>query len=111
MLSKKQLEDICLKSKNSYKTCRYCAEDDQNSSKFYCAKMTAQKAIIDSEVEVRVDKDLNVKIIRQKPKSRMIIYFNLIGVFSWFRAMKNMIQNPVKIRVKTRYNKSNRLDI
>jgi hypothetical protein len=51
MLSKKQLEDICLKYHNNYKTCRYCAEDDQDSSKFYCAKMTAQKAIIDSEVE------------------------------------------------------------
>jgi hypothetical protein len=73
--------------------------------------ITFPDEINDSEVDVRVDKDFNTKIIRQIPKSRMIIYFNLMGEFSRFRAMKNMIQNPGKLRVKTRYSKSNRLDI
>ena len=67
--------------------------------------------IMDSEVDVRVDKDFNMKIIRQIPKSRIMRYFNLVGGFSRFRAMKNMMQNTVKIRIKNRYSKSNRLDI
>ena len=62
--------------------------------------------INDSEVEVRVDKDFNMKIIRQITKKRMITYFNLVGEFSRFRAMKKMMQSPVKLRIKTRYNKS-----
>jgi hypothetical protein len=73
--------------------------------------MILSEEISDSEVNVRVDKDFNIKIIRQIPKSRIIIYFNLTGVFSRFRTMKNMMQSPVKIRIKAGYSKSNRLDI
>ncbi len=62
--------------------------------------ITFPDEINDSEGDVRVDKDFNIKIIRQIPKSRMIIYFNLTGVFSRFRAMKNMMQSPVKIRMR-----------
>jgi len=67
--------------------------------------------INESEVGVRVDKDFNTKIIRQVPKSKMIIYLNFMGVFSRFRAMKKMRLNPVKIMIKTKYSKSSRLDI
>ena len=73
--------------------------------------ITFPDEVNDSEVDDRVDKDFNMKIIRQVPKSRMIIYFNLIGVFSRFRAMKNMIQSPVKLRIKIGYSKSNRSGI
>tara|TARA_Y100000034_G_scaffold136518_1_gene213544 strand:- start:5656 stop:5934 length:279 start_codon:yes stop_codon:yes gene_type:complete len=51
MLSKKQLEHVCLLREGNFKTCRYCVEDDQDSTKWYCVKKTANKAVIDNEVQ------------------------------------------------------------
>jgi len=49
-LSKKQTEDICLQTLSNHKTCRYLAQDDLDSKKFYCLKKSVKKAIADTEV-------------------------------------------------------------
>ena len=51
MLSKKQVQDICLFQQGNYKTCRYCAVDELDPSKFYCLKQSSKKAITDAEVK------------------------------------------------------------
>lgn len=49
MLSKKQIEDVCLAGGES-KQCRYLCEDEYNST-FYCLKKTSKKQLIDLEVK------------------------------------------------------------
>ena len=50
-LTKAHVTDICLWNENDHTTCRYCAQDDFDSTKFYCIKQSAKKAIADSEVQ------------------------------------------------------------
>lgn len=50
MLSLKQLQDFCLLN-NGSKQCRYLAEDESDSRKFYCLKKSPKSKDIDIEVE------------------------------------------------------------
>jgi len=47
MLTKKQIDDVCLVGHDS-KTCRYLGENNNN---YYCLKKTLKKQIIDQEVK------------------------------------------------------------
>ena len=49
MLSKLQLQRVCLLHQG-HKQCRYLAQDDDDPNKHYCLKQTSEKKIIDSEV-------------------------------------------------------------
>lgn len=51
MLSKKHLTDQCLAFDNSSKKCRYCAQDDDDWSVYYCLKKSGRKDDCDVEVE------------------------------------------------------------
>lgn len=48
MLTLKQVQDKCMFGKNA-KQCRYLAED--TSGNFYCLKQTAERVLIDQEVD------------------------------------------------------------
>ena len=48
MLSKKQLEDVCLLGREA-KCCRYLCEDERKNT-HYCLKKTSKKTMIDAEV-------------------------------------------------------------
>jgi hypothetical protein len=50
-LSKLQLTDQCLAFENTADKCRYCAQDDDDWSKYHCLKKTSRKTTIDIEVE------------------------------------------------------------
>jgi hypothetical protein len=50
MLSSKHLKDICLLTLGSDQ-CRYLAEDETDSRKFYCLKKSSKAKEIDIEVE------------------------------------------------------------
>lgn len=50
MLSAKQLKDICLLNSGS-KQCRYLAEDESDSRKYYCLKKSHRSKEVDIEVE------------------------------------------------------------
>lgn len=49
MLSKKQLEDVCLIGMEA-KCCRYLCEDEIKKDTHYCLKKSSKKAVIDLEV-------------------------------------------------------------
>ena len=49
MLSLKQLQDVCMLYSGNYKRCRYLAQDDTDSSKWYCLKKHVKKTEIDDE--------------------------------------------------------------
>lgn len=49
MLSKKQIENVCLIGKEA-KCCRYLCEDERKNASFYCLKKSSKKAMIDAEV-------------------------------------------------------------
>ncbi len=49
MLSLKQLQDVCMLYSGDYKRCRYLAQDDVDSSKWYCLKKSAKRQEIDDE--------------------------------------------------------------
>lgn len=51
MLSKKQLEDVCLIGDNSYKRCRYLSQDETDYTKWYCLKRSSKANDIDVELE------------------------------------------------------------
>lgn len=48
-LSLKQLNDVCLLNSGDYRRCRYLAQDDLDSNKWYCMKLSAGKSEIDLE--------------------------------------------------------------
>jgi len=51
MLSKKQLQDVCLLHQGGASCCRYLAEDDQNYNVWYCVKhKLAEKKKIDQKI-------------------------------------------------------------
>ena len=66
MLSKKHVKDICLYHSANYKTCRYCAVDELDSSKFYCLKQSSNKVIADAEIKDFLKK---MKKANQDPKN------------------------------------------
>lgn len=49
MLSKKQLEDVCLVGREA-SCCRYLCEDEAKKDAYYCLKKSSKKAVIDLEV-------------------------------------------------------------
>lgn len=62
MLSKRQIEDICLVYQGAHQ-CRYLEGDSTDYSKFYCRKRTPDRAVIDEVVDdhikerIRLGKD------------------------------------------------------
>jgi len=50
VLSRKQVEDVCLVYGGS-KQCRYVDEDPDDYSKMYCKKLTPEKKLIDEEID------------------------------------------------------------
>jgi hypothetical protein len=48
-LSLKQLQDVCLLYSGNYKRCRYLAQDDTDSTKWYCLKKSSKRSDIDDE--------------------------------------------------------------
>jgi hypothetical protein len=50
-LSLKQLRDVCLLYSGTSKKCRYLAQDDTDSSKWYCLKQSSKKSEIDDETK------------------------------------------------------------
>ncbi len=50
-LSLKQLHDVCLLYSGDYRRCRYLAQDDNDSSKWYCLKKNAKRQDIDDETQ------------------------------------------------------------
>ncbi len=67
-LSLNQLRDVCLVySSDSSKKCRYLAQDDIDSSAWYCLKQSSKKADVDDEVRDYL-KDLKNKNIDPKTK-------------------------------------------
>jgi len=51
MLSKKQLQNICMQNSRTSKRCRYLAQDDTDSTKYYCVKQSSKKDEIDVDLE------------------------------------------------------------
>lgn len=52
MLSLKQLQDVCLYNDNSSLKCRYLGQDENDYTKYYCAKKLASSAHdIDAELD------------------------------------------------------------
>lgn len=51
MLSKKQLQDVCLLYDGTYKKCRYLDQDENDWTKWYCLKKSAAKTKIDTELD------------------------------------------------------------
>jgi len=49
MLSKKQLEDVCLVGREAI-CCRYLCKDETKKDTYYCLKKSSKKAVIDLEV-------------------------------------------------------------
>lgn len=49
MLSKKQLQDVCLLYTLNHQRCRYLAQDDIDWQKWYCLKKTSKRSDIDVE--------------------------------------------------------------
>jgi hypothetical protein len=50
VLSKKHLDKYCLPY-GAHLRCHYLAEDDNNSTKFYCLKKSNKKTIVDKELK------------------------------------------------------------
>jgi hypothetical protein len=50
-LSLKQLKDVCLIYSGTSNKCRYLAQDDSDSTKWYCLKQSSKKAEIDDETK------------------------------------------------------------
>jgi len=50
MLSKKQLQDVCLFNDKSHNKCRYLSQDDNDYTKYYCLKKNSEAQAIDKEV-------------------------------------------------------------
>lgn len=48
-LSLKQLHDVCMLHSGNYKRCRYLAQDDSDSTKWYCLKKSSKKSEVDDE--------------------------------------------------------------
>ena len=55
MLSLKQLENVCLLRDNDAGTCRYLAQDDNDTTKFYCLKKRPERNMIDQKVAQYID--------------------------------------------------------
>lgn len=51
MLSLKQLEDVCLVNSTNSDRCRYLTQDENDSGKFYCMKLSSRRDNIEEEVE------------------------------------------------------------
>lgn len=51
MLSQKHLKDVCLIGDNTYRKCRYLAEDENDVNKYYCLKKSSKAKDIDIEVQ------------------------------------------------------------
>lgn len=51
MLSKKQLEDVCLIGDKTYKKCRFLSQDEKDPTKYHCAKKTTDASIVNVTVE------------------------------------------------------------
>ncbi|KKM16133.1 hypothetical protein LCGC14_1688970 [marine sediment metagenome] len=63
--------------------------------------ISISEEINNSEERVRDDKEFNTKIIRLITKRMVIRNFNLVGEFSFFRAMKNKMVRTVRKRITT----------
>ena len=50
MLSKKQLQDVCLLYSGDTRRCRFLTQDESDYSKWHCLKLTSRKNDIDVEV-------------------------------------------------------------
>lgn len=50
MLSLKHLKDVCLLNKG-FQQCKYLAEDENDSKKFYCLKKSPKSKEVDIEVD------------------------------------------------------------
>ena len=61
-------------------------------------KIALSEEVDDSEVDVNDNNASNMKMIKEIPKRIMTINFNLIGEFSFFRAIKKIILSTVKVR-------------
>lgn len=55
MLSLKQLQDVCLAHVRDSSTCRYCATDEDDPNKYFCAKKSKDKDQIDAEINDEID--------------------------------------------------------
>lgn len=52
MLSKKQLEDVCLYSVGDSTCCRYLKDDDTEPGKYFCCKLSlSEKSTIDARIK------------------------------------------------------------
>ena len=51
MLSLRQLDDVCLMKSRNHERCRYLSQDENDSSMFYCLKLSSKRDEIDDEVE------------------------------------------------------------
>jgi hypothetical protein len=49
-LSLKQLQDVCLYYNHDSKKCRYLAQDENDSSVWFCLKQSSKKSEVDTEV-------------------------------------------------------------
>ena len=51
MLSKKQLQDVCLNNDTTYKKCRFIGQDENQYGIFYCMKQSSSAIEINQEVD------------------------------------------------------------
>jgi hypothetical protein len=51
MLSLKQLKDVCLMDDNTSNRCKYLSQDENDSSKYFCLKLSSKGREIDEEIE------------------------------------------------------------
>ena len=59
-LSLKQLKDVCMLYSGDHRRCRYLAQDDTDTTKWYCLKKSSKKYDIDDESQEFL-KDLKKK--------------------------------------------------
>jgi len=55
MLSLKQIQDVCLYKDNTYRKCRYLCNDELDSSKWFCLKLSGKGRQIDDEIDQYLD--------------------------------------------------------
>jgi len=51
MLSLKQLKDVCLLDDSTSDRCKYLSQDENDSSKYFCLKLSSKGREIDEEIE------------------------------------------------------------
>jgi hypothetical protein len=51
MLSLRQINDVCLGQDETYRRCRYLAQDETDSSKYYCCKLSSKAKELDDEID------------------------------------------------------------